>query len=326
MANSYCLSGQPYTAVPLYESSNVLDERRGDKKGIAIGLGNMAALAQVSTGALRSAEINLRRSIMLSREISDEASEALGSLELGYTLIYLGRWDESEQELAKALALFEKQEQVRGQGVTWAYRTKQEILYRRTVLTPDSKQSAILLQHLYAPITSARYALEFANDSARLGIRVLRDDVRAYWLLGAAFLTIGDRDEAELYLTKSLIECRGINLIELEADILIDLARLRAAAGDREEAQRLAQEALEITERCGYVLQGADAHLELAKLALSGDRSGLPDPTGLAREHAREARKLATCDGASQGDEPDYTYKVAYDEAGALLEQLGVNG
>ncbi|MBM2851249.1 MAG: hypothetical protein HW418_4191, partial [Anaerolineales bacterium] len=43
-------------------------------------------------------------------------------------------------------------------------------------------------------------------------------------------------------------------------------------------------------------------------------------------QHAREARRLATCDGASQGDEPDYTYKVAYDEAGALLVQLGVSG
>jgi len=37
-----------------------------------------------------------------------------------------------------------------------------------------------------------------------------------------------------------------------------------------------------------------------------------------AQEHAQEARRLATCDGP-----PDYTYKVAYDEAGALLAQLG---
>jgi len=34
--------------------------------------------------------------------------------------------------------------------------------------------------------------------------------------------------------------------------------------------------------------------------------------------HAREARRLATCDGP-----PEYTYKVAYDEAGALLAKLG---
>jgi hypothetical protein len=37
--------------------------------------------------------------------------------------------------------------------------------------------------------------------------------------------------------------------------------------------------------------------------------------------HAQAARRLATCDGP-----PDYTYKVAYDEAGALLEKLGEGG
>lgn len=73
---------------------------------------------------------------------------------------------------------------------------------------------------------------------------------------------------------------------------------------------RLAEEALLITERSGYVLQGADAHLELAKPALGrGDKA-------TAKEHARYARDLATCDGP-----PYYTYKAAYDEAGAMLEE-----
>jgi len=95
------------------------------------------------------------------------------------------------------------------------------------------------------------------------------------------------------------------------ADILIDLARLRAATGAPDEARRLAEEALLITERSGYVLQGADAHLELAKLALArGDKA-------TALDHAKEARRLATCDGP-----PDYTYQAAYDEAGALVGEL----
>ena len=72
-------------------------------------------------------------------------------------------------------------------------------------------------------------------------------------------------------------------------------------------------EALLITERSGYVLQGADVHLFLAGLDLAaGDKAS-------ALAHARQARALATCDGP-----PDYTYKVAYDEAGALL--AGVRG
>lgn len=94
--------------------------------------------------------------------------------------------------------------------------------------------------------------------------------------------------------------------------ILIDLARLSIVTGATDEAQRLAEEARLIAERSGYVLQGADAHLELARLALARD------DRASAREHAQQARTLATCDGP-----PDYTYKAAYDEAGALLKQLG---
>ncbi len=58
------------------------------------------------------------------------------------------------------------------------------------------------------------------------------------------------------------------------------------------------------------MLQGADVHLFLAEMALErGDRAA-------GRTHAQEARRLATCDGP-----PDGTYKVAYDEAAALLEK-----
>jgi hypothetical protein len=63
-----------------------------------------------------------------------------------------------------------------------------------------------------------------------------------------------------------------------------------------------------ISDRCGYVLQGADAHLVLAQLAQAGN-----DPTAV-RHHAAEAQRLATCDGP-----PDYTYQAAYAEATALL-------
>jgi len=145
----------------------------------------------------------------------------------------------------------------------------------------------------------------------------VRDYVRAHWLLGAAHRASGNYDEAERHLNESLTRCRSINMVDHEADILIDLARLRAATGEAEEAARLAQEALTIAGRCGYALQGADAHLELAKLALQDPSGASQNPKGLALQHTRAARQLATCDG-----EP-YVYRVAYDEAGALLARLG---
>ena len=141
-------------------------------------------------------------------------------------------------------------------------------------------------------------------------------------MLGSAHRVAGHHGEAECHLHEALERCRRINLVDHEANILIDLARLRAATPSTgseqaaiDEAQRLAEEALVITERSGYVLQGADAHLELAKLALArGDQA-------VALEHATEARRLATCDGP-----PDYTYQVAYDEAGEMLERLKAKG
>ena len=149
------------------------------------------------------------------------------------------------------------------------------------------------------------------DETARTRYPHERDYVRAHWLLGAAHRVAGQPDEAERHLLESLERCRRISMVDHEADILIDLARLRAAAGAEDEAQRLADEARVITERSGYVLQGADVHLELARLAVSrGDRHA-------ARQHAEEARRLATCDGP-----PDYTYQAAYAESAALIASL----
>ena len=77
------------------------------------------------------------------------------------------------------------------------------------------------------------------------------------------------------------------------------------------EAKSLAEEALLITERCGYVLQGADVNLFLAQYALEQEKDKVK-----AKVYAEEAKKLATCDG------PPYYYKVAYEEAEAMLEKL----
>ncbi|MBK9600413.1 MAG: tetratricopeptide repeat protein [Anaerolineales bacterium] len=77
LANTYSLSGQPRRAVPLFEMQNALREKAGDKKHLAIGLGNVAT-QQLVIGALSEAERNLRRSIDLCREIEDEFWEAVG--------------------------------------------------------------------------------------------------------------------------------------------------------------------------------------------------------------------------------------------------------
>ncbi len=154
--------------------------------------------------------------------------------------------------------------------------------------------------------------------------------VRAYWLLGAAYRATNELTLAEENLSKALNLCRQINMVDHEADILLDLARLRYAQGDFKDAQEKASEALMITERSGYVLQGADVNLFLAELALTPAPlpEGEGDPKGRVREedkakakqYAETALKLATCDG------PPYYYKVAYEEAERMIEMMNDEG
>lgn len=308
LANSYSLSGQPHRAVPLLEQDIAICEKAGDKQNLAIGLGNVAD-DQLKIGALRAAEANLRRSIDLGREIAYEYAEAVGHQELGRLLAYRGLWAESEQELATALAMFEKQQHVQMQGVTLAYRALCTLLLARQFPSPEVGRGV-----RGEALTAAHRAREPADETARTRYPHPRDYVRDHWLLGAAYRLNGDLTQAEQHLSEALSRCRNINSVDAEADILLDLARLRADQNEREEALRLAQEALLITERSGYVMQGADMHLFLAQVALKDNDKKQ------ALQHAREARRLATCDGP-----PDYTYKVAYDEAGALLKELGEN-
>jgi tetratricopeptide (TPR) repeat protein len=342
LANSYGLSGQPRRAVPLFEASNVIDEKRGDKQGVAIGLGNLAG-DHLRIGALRAAEANLRRQIALCREIEDEFNEAAGHQELGRLLAYRGLWDEAEEELAASTRYWRQTNDVQGICMDEAYRALRALLLARAV--GANGRLPLHGDPVAEALAAARRALELADEDARTRYPLERDYVRAHWLLGAAHranavgatgrssLPEAGRSplqEADRHLTEALTRCRRINAVDAEADILLDLARLRqdqAGRGERpfaqearpfaqqalpfaQDALRLAQEALIITERSDYVLQGADVRLFLAQTALEdGDEKE-------ALEHARKARQLATCDGP-----PDHTYKVAYDEAGALLEE-----
>jgi tetratricopeptide (TPR) repeat protein len=295
LAKSYSLSGQPRRAIPLSEQDIAICEKRGNKQGVAVGLGNLAS-DQLKIGALQAAEANLRRCIALCREIEDEFQEAVGHQELGLLLAYRGAWGESIQVHKRGIDLARKRQNQQIESVIAAY----------------SAQRALLMGDIDSALAEAQKARQLA-DIPFPGIGKLpRDLVRADWLLGAAHRANGDPstgsgqalDEADRHLSEALARCRSINAVDAEADILLDLARLRAATGARAEA-------LLITERSGYVLQGADVHLFLAQMALDDE----DEETAL--EHARKARRLATCDGP-----PDYTYKVVYDEAGALLQRI----
>ncbi|MEM9092024.1 MAG: TIR domain-containing protein [Cyanobacteria bacterium P01_F01_bin.53] len=310
LANSYSVSGQPAKAIRLFEQHNAIEHNAisggtGDKKELAIGLDNLANMAQIYIGALQAAETNLRQSIALCQEREKEFHETVSYVHLGRLLIHRGEWAGATVALDRSLTLFEKDNRIQEQQKVWAYRALQSLM---TARAEDVKE----MQHdrIKTALTAAARSLELAEEYGRTYYPLQRDYVQAHWLLGTAHRLQPNLTDSDHHLTEALRRCRAINLVEFEANILLDLARLRRDQGNPTEALRLTTEARTIAERCGYVLQSADIHLFLAEHALAeGDRAK-------AKEHASEALRLATCDGG------DYTYKVAYDEAQAMLEQL----
>jgi len=292
LGNAYSFSGQPRLAVPAYELAVQLAARAGTTGDVATILGNLAD-DQLKLGALRAAESSLRRSIALAAELEDQTWQAIGLQFLGRVLACRGAWHESMLALvqAKMLAGLVGNSQI--EGVVAAY----------------SARRCLWMGAAAEALAEAQQARQLAAQSQLLIGTVARDLVHADWILGAAQRAAGNPVEAERCLQAALEGCRRTNMVDLEADILIDLARLRADLGNPEEANSLAEEALALAERCSYVLQEADARLVLAGLAMAGgDRAA-------ARAHAQEAQRLARCDGP-----PDHTYAAAYAAAEDLVK------
>jgi tetratricopeptide (TPR) repeat protein len=220
----------------------------------------------------------------------------------------MGAWEEAQQELKIARKITDKY----GVSVTNFV----------CVVRAYIAQRELFLKKFDQAIKIAHEALALSKDPNRNPTAGERDVVDANRLLGTAYRASRDLEQAENHLSEALTRCRAINLVEMEANILLELAKLSfdyglvASAQDKaqkhfEEAKTLAEEALLITERSGYVLQGADVHLFLAQYALEQEKD-----KEKAKELAERAKELATCDG------PPYYYKVAYKEAERMLERL----
>ena len=233
-----------------------------------------------------------------------KSREAISHHELGRVLSYCGKWKKARQVLAIAKEYWKKTNNAQGLCLVEEYSALRILLMVRAY--PKSQ-----VENLNLAIQFATKALEMAGEDAQQRYPHPVDYLRAYWLRGAAFQRKGDLSKAEENLSKALEICRRTNHVYFEADILLELAKLRYAQEKLEEAKTLAKEALLITERSGYVLQGADVHLSLAQFALEQEKD-----KEKARELAERAKELAYCDG------PPYYYKVAYEEAEKLIEQL----
>jgi tetratricopeptide (TPR) repeat protein len=247
----------------------------------------------------------------------------VGRSELGLFFAYIGQWSDSEIELETAFNMFLENDQTQYATIALSHRVRCLLLIERSGTTSNSKNRKLAIQF-------SQSALELADETTKKYRSFERDYIHVHWRLGAAYRANNDFVQAETHLDEALRRCRAINAVDNEADILLEVAKLRQTQGVGAEALRLAREALIITERSGYVLQGADVNLFLAELAEKGEKlEGEKEMSNqeCALMHAKQARQLATgweeVDGKVVYDTTGkYVYKVAYDEAGALIERL----
>ena len=304
LANSYCNIGKPLLAIELFEA-DISISRENNSKEIIAPISNMA-IQQIYIGSLQSSTGNLNNVILFGKEISDIFNEAIGLAEMGRLLSYRGLWSKSEESSLAAQALFD-QFGIKATNYVSVNIRRRSLHY--LLKGRDSGQFSD--ENLTQAIEYAKQSLKLTEERALILHPIEIDFVCSYWLLGASYRLNQQFEFAEYHLAQALKRCRSINYVLDEADILLDLARLRYDQKNYAEAKSLAEEALSITERCGYVLQGADVNLFLAQYALEQEQDKVK-----AKEYAETALKLATCDG------PPYYYKVAYEEAERFLEKL----
>jgi len=268
LATSYSLSGQLKNAVPLYKRHNELQKRIGDKRNLAIGLGNLACTAQIPLGDFKSAESNLRKKINIDQEIGAEFDKARGHSELGLLFAYQSKYDESEKELVTAISIQKKIEHKQTEGISWLYKGIK----------------ALFISDIEETLKMGKMARDLADVKRHEG-----DIIRAEWLLSSAYLAKKDLKEAEKHLNEALERERKINLVYSEPDVLLELAKLRFAQKRKEEALKLAKEALEIADRCEYRLKQADIHNFLAEFYIDAK------DFDKAKEHIKIAKERAEC-------------------------------
>lgn len=198
LANAYSLSGQPAQAVPLYLLQNALREKSKSTKNLAIGLGNVAQMAQIHIGQQVAAAAQLRKSILLCGEMKEEFNEAIGHQEWGRILAWQGRWQQSalanpgatgarvtaESELDEAFEFFKKDNYVQSLSVVSAHRAQSLLLQSRLLAARYQSVQQAVAQAL----EQAGEALQYAQKTIKNRYPYPRDFVQAYWLLGASLL------------------------------------------------------------------------------------------------------------------------------------------
>ena len=169
----------------------------------------------------------------------------------------------------------------------------------------------------------ANKAHEFAKKSSEVKSPHLADFINANRLIGASYVAMDDVKNSEEPLNFAITECRKINLVEKEALILLEIAKLRHLQKIDDETLKLAEEALQIANRCNYVLQQAYIHLFLAELYNdNGDIEKARENAELSKLRSHQMIDYKTGEYITKPEDTKWKYKPCYDKAVKFLKEL----
>ncbi len=305
LANAYSTSGKPIEAAKLYMKASRLAKRMKQQRYIGRALVNLAK-RMIDIGDFKSAEFNITKMIKISKIINMKFDEAYGHRLLSILHINCAEYEKSIKEADKVLKLVE--DEAPHQIVT--------IHYYQAL-------RALLMNQPKKAVKTANDALILAKKWEENEYQVASDFIWGHKLIGASYLVMNDTKEAESHLNFALTECRKYNLIKIEAVVLLELSRLNHLLSNEKESLNLATEALEIANRCSYVLQQADIHLFLGEYYRDTDDLELArEHAGLAKLRSHQMVDVETGDYITKDEGTKWKYKPCYDKAKALLDTL----
>lgn len=285
LAAAYRLVGLPVLSQTVLDRKLQLDSERSSRD-YCMALINSSQV-QLELGELDSAERQIRNAIQIAREAGDRYWGLAGCRELAVVLGTQGRAKEARVVL----------KDFSGAG-------KEPILHRLAATRVD-----LLLGDLKAARSHFKAAMDFMSPglllaNEELSISCLRTsiDVQSAAIAGPKRRHAG----LEASLTRNLSRARQAHRIALEAEILLDMARLQLAQGSTPAALSAVQDSMFLSDRSGYRLLECDGHNLLSRISLSsGDRMK-------GRESAKTALRIATA------TEP--AYARGRNEARSLLD------
>lgn len=326
LAASLSNSGRPDKAVPLFLLQIKIREKLDDKTNLAVGLLNLANMAQFYIGPFSASTTHLRKAITLFRKNEKKVDEAVGRQELGRVLAYQGKVSAAE-EFAQALRVFEQQKGQQWLCSVQVWRSLAALLRARlSAVLPGEKNRCA--DHSREALAQARQALEFVEEMRVKHFPNTLRFVRAYWLLGETLvqcrlsnakietesfkihfydeyfqerveaLELKKGNELELAarcIDEALRRCRKTNMVDFEPDILLARVRLQLAKKKQTAAvEKEIKEAMDIALRAGYRLDLADLHLFCGQVLLEAQEKGPAKLLGLtAKDHLQKTKEYA---------------------------------